>query len=201
MVTDGRVNFPEALREFAAGELQTDLLEILCCTGCIMGPGMTADAHLYARRAAVTRYMQGRMRTFDQSERESDIRRFDGLDLSCAYEAQDQRILVMDESEELRRTLKEVAESRDSLASTRAALMQAERLASTGIPEELQGNIFEPFFTTKQIGKGTGLGLAVTYGIVKIHRGDITMQSQADPSAGPTGTMFTVRLPLAGETG
>lgn len=64
-----------------------------------------------------------------------------------------------------------------------------------GVPKDNQAKIFEPFFTTKQIGKGTGLGLAVTYGIVKMHRGDITMVSNSDPSAGPTGTQFTVRLP------
>jgi signal transduction histidine kinase len=45
------------------------------------------------------------------------------------------------------------------------------------------------------MGKGTGLGLAVTYGIVKMHCGDIRVESQADPAAGPTGTTFTVTLP------
>jgi signal transduction histidine kinase/ferredoxin len=67
-----------------------------------------------------------------------------------------------------------------------------------GIRKENLGKIFEPFFTTKQIGKGTGLGLAVTYGIVKMHRGDIRVESSADPSAGPTGTTFTVTLPRKG---
>jgi two-component system NtrC family sensor kinase len=65
----------------------------------------------------------------------------------------------------------------------------------SGISKENQGKIFEPFFTTKQMGKGTGLGLAVTYGIVKMHRGDITVMSNNDPSAGQTGTQFTVKLP------
>jgi two-component system NtrC family sensor kinase len=64
-----------------------------------------------------------------------------------------------------------------------------------GISKENLGKIFEPFFTTKQIGKGTGLGLAVTYGIVKMHRGDITVVSNNDPSVEPTGTQFTVKLP------
>jgi two-component system NtrC family sensor kinase len=64
-----------------------------------------------------------------------------------------------------------------------------------GISKENMTKIFEPFFTTKQIGKGTGLGLAVTYGIVKMHRGDISVQSNHDPAAGRTGTTFTVKLP------
>jgi signal transduction histidine kinase len=68
-----------------------------------------------------------------------------------------------------------------------------------GIPAENVGKVFEPFFTTKQIGKGTGLGLAVTYGIVKMHRGDISVESNADPAAGPRGTTFTVTLPRKGQ--
>jgi signal transduction histidine kinase/iron only hydrogenase large subunit-like protein len=68
----------------------------------------------------------------------------------------------------------------------------------TGIARENLAKIFEPFFTTKQIGKGTGLGLAVSYGIVKMHRGDIQASSNCDPAAGPTGTTFTVRLPRKG---
>jgi signal transduction histidine kinase len=68
-----------------------------------------------------------------------------------------------------------------------------------GIPKENLPKIFEPFFTTKQIGKGTGLGLAVTYGIVKMHRGDIAVASNADPAIGPTGSTFTVTLPRKGK--
>jgi signal transduction histidine kinase/iron only hydrogenase large subunit-like protein len=64
-----------------------------------------------------------------------------------------------------------------------------------GIPPEHFPKLFEPFFTTKGVGKGTGLGLAVSYGIVKMHRGDIKVQSNADPAKGPTGTTFTVILP------
>jgi signal transduction histidine kinase len=67
-----------------------------------------------------------------------------------------------------------------------------------GIPPQNLPKIFEPFFTTKQIGLGTGLGLAVTYGIVKMHRGDIHVQSNANAAAGPTGTTFTVKLPRRG---
>ncbi len=69
----------------------------------------------------------------------------------------------------------------------------------TGIPEEHLNKIYTPFFTTKPIGKGTGLGLPVTYGIVKMHRGDIQVKTNVDPAAGPTGTTFTVVLPRHGQ--
>ena len=74
------------------------------------------------------------------------------------------------------------------------------RDTGVGIPQENIKKIFDPFFTTKQMGKGTGLGLAVTYGIVKMHRGDIKVQSNADASVAPTGTTFTVTLPRKVET-
>lgn len=65
----------------------------------------------------------------------------------------------------------------------------------TGIPAENMKHIFQPFFTTKQIGKGTGLGLAVVYGIVKMHRGDLRVESNADPARGSTWTRFEVAIP------
>lgn len=65
----------------------------------------------------------------------------------------------------------------------------------TGIsPADLE-KVFEPFYTTKGIGKGTGLGLATTYGVVKMHRGQIDVRSNTNPDAGPTGTEFIIKLP------
>jgi signal transduction histidine kinase len=59
-----------------------------------------------------------------------------------------------------------------------------------GISEETMGKLFTPFFTTKPPGKGTGLGLSIIYGIVKMHRGDIRVQSELGK-----GTTFTIVLP------
>ena len=59
-----------------------------------------------------------------------------------------------------------------------------------GIPAENLAKIFEPFFTTKEIGRGTGLGLAVCYGIVKEHGGHVGVESAAG-----RGTTFTLTLP------
>lgn len=68
----------------------------------------------------------------------------------------------------------------------------------TGISKENLGKIFEPFFTTKKMGEGTGLGLAVIYGIIKMHRGQIDVVSNNDPKHGATGTTFTVTVPRQG---
>ncbi len=67
-----------------------------------------------------------------------------------------------------------------------------------GIPKENLKRIFEPFFSTKESGKGTGMGLAVSYGIIKMHRGNMSVVSNAEPDQGPTGTTFTVTLPRRG---
>jgi len=58
----------------------------------------------------------------------------------------------------------------------------------SGVPEENIAKLSTPFFTTKQVGMGNRPGLAVTHGIVKMHRGQITVESNADPTTGPTGT-------------
>jgi signal transduction histidine kinase/CheY-like chemotaxis protein len=61
----------------------------------------------------------------------------------------------------------------------------------TGITDEVRNRIFEPFFTTKEAKKGTGMGLAMAYGIVKNHGGAITVESQPNQ-----GTQFEIALPL-----
>jgi len=60
-----------------------------------------------------------------------------------------------------------------------------------GIPPEVKDKIFEPFFTTKEQGKGTGLGLATVYGIIKQNRGSVYMDSQPE-----VGTTFLVNWPV-----
>ncbi|MEW6521404.1 MAG: HAMP domain-containing sensor histidine kinase [Thermodesulfobacteriota bacterium] len=62
----------------------------------------------------------------------------------------------------------------------------------TGIDENNIQKIFDPFYTTKNVGKGTGLGLAVVYGIIKKHNGAIRVESKVGQ-----GTKFIITLPLA----
>ncbi|MEL7226425.1 MAG: ATP-binding protein, partial [Cyanobacteria bacterium J06576_12] len=62
----------------------------------------------------------------------------------------------------------------------------------SGIPQATRANIFDPFFTTKPIGKGTGMGLSVSYQIVtKRHGGRLSVESELGQ-----GTTFTIAIPL-----
>jgi signal transduction histidine kinase/Pyruvate/2-oxoacid:ferredoxin oxidoreductase delta subunit len=395
VATQGKTHVPQAIKEFAEGDLGARLLEVLCCEGCIMGAGINNDLPLFSRRRLVRHYIAGRMDAFDIAHWDADMKALADIDLSRTFRANDQRLATLAhgaidevmarmgklkpedelncgacgyescrehanaicrglaESEmclpntidQLRSAVKEVEDSNRQLASTQEALMQSEKMASmgqlaagiahevnnplgvvlmyahllmdecqqqspmrddltmiveqadrckkivagllhfarqnkvvrnpvdaqelvqralrtmtipgnveirvecealdrtaevdrdqmvqvlanlfsnalaamdnggtltvritgderrvvfsvsdtgVGIPEENLKKIFEPFFTTKPLGKGTGLGLAVTYGIVKMHSGDIRVASRANAAAGPTGTTFTVTLP------
>ncbi len=388
-------HFTAAIKEYASGDLQTKLLELLACDGCIMGAGMQTNEPLFRRRAHISRFVRTQLALRDRDQWQADMERYKDLDLGRRYTNQDQRLDAPDEDavadilqrmgkfrpedelncgacgylscrehavaihkglaesemclpytiDKLNETVDELEESNQELADTQEALMQSERLASmgqlaagiahevnnplgvvlmyahlmldglaedsthrqdaqmiaeqadrckkivagllhfarqnkvlrettdlvdllekaaravvkpndielvinrnlndpvaeidgnqmlqvvtnmisnayaampkggtltlatadtadtvtisiadtgTGIPAEHRAKIFEPFYTTKQIGKGTGLGLAVSYGIIKMHHGQITVESNDNPEAGPTGSRFIIKVP------
>jgi signal transduction histidine kinase/iron only hydrogenase large subunit-like protein len=391
----GPASFVNAIEEFAGGDVEFGLVEVLCCNGCVSGPGMTTKEKTFRRRARVAKYANERKQARDLDEWNRQLKRFEGLHLSRNFLPFDQRTATPSEDEirhilrgfgketeadeldckacgyatcrehaiaiyrglaetqmclpyvieRFDHTVRQLSESNRQLETTQEQLMHSERLASmgqlaagvahelnnplgvvllyahllrdeagedsgirkeltliseqatrckrivsdlldfarenkllmeqisveelikrslaglllpptvnivlalghelaycevdpaqmiqvltnlysnaaaampnggtltistrqrgdqlvigvhdtgTGIPAENMKHIFQPFFTTKQMGKGTGLGLAVVYGIVKMHRGDIKIESNADPARGPTWTRFEVSVP------
>jgi len=84
----------------------------------------------------------------------------------------------------------------------RASVRRDQRIAvveiadnGVGIPTNLLPRIFDLYFTTKP--KGSGIGLAMTYRIVKLHGGTMDVRSEADPGSPNRGTAFTLRIPLS----
>jgi two-component system NtrC family sensor kinase len=395
IAAEGRIDFQGALKEFEAGLIKNQHMELLCCEGCIMGPGLSKNGKQYNRRSLVSAYANSKMQNIDSDNWQKSFEEYANLDLSFRHKPEDHRIDVPDEYEvnevlikmgkktkkdqldcgacgyescvehaiairkglaevemclpytieKLHKSVKDLALSNEKLSSMKQALKQSEKLAhmgqlsagiahelnnplgvvimysnilleesstedpvredlkliveqagrckkivagllnfarknqvnhqlvnikelvnhslesliipknvkiniddittspeamldseqmmqvltnliknaidampaggvinikledtlsdviiiigdtGTGIKEEDRAKIFEPFFTTKSIGQGTGLGLATAYGIVKMHKGHITAESNNNPSKGQTGTSFKIMLP------
>ena len=395
IAAEGRTDFQAALKEFEAGLTQNQHMELLCCEGCIMGPGLSKNGKQYNRRSLVRSYAGKKMQEMNPEDWQKSFDEFSELDLSCRHKHNDYRFEETDEKdindvligmgkktkkdqldcgacgyetciehaiainrglaevemclpytiEKLHRSVKDLALSHEKLSSMKQALKQSEKLAhmgqlsagiahelnnplgvvimysnilleeakpedpvredlkliveqagrckkivagllnfarknqvnhqlisikdlvnhsleslivpknitidiadlttnpeamldseqmmqvitnlvknafdampkggfvniklddtlsdiiivicdtGTGIKEEDRAKIFEPFFTTKSIGKGTGLGLATAYGVVKMHKGQISVESNNDSAKGPTGTSFQIVLP------
>jgi len=395
MVADGRVNFREAIKEFENGLMNSQHLELLCCEGCIMGPGMTYGCKKFDGMARISQYVQEKLRNLNEDAWEKNIEEFSDIDYSqqfskrertplqaprekveevlfrmgkisekdqlncgaCGYDTCVEHAIAIVKGlaenemclpyaiEQLHSSLKDLNISNEQLANTQQALRQSEKLASMGqlsagiahelnnplgvitmytnilkdetppdspvykdlqliveqaercrgivggllnfarknqvylvetnmtdfvsrsldsiihpdnieviienklsdpiakidkdqmmqvltnleknaveampkggllkillsgsehevllavsdtgmgIPQENMDKIFTPFFTTKEVGRGTGLGLPLIYGIVKMHRGQIQVISNADPWKGQTGTTFTIKIP------
>lgn len=395
IAAEGRIDFQGALKEFEAGLIQNQHMELLCCEGCIMGPGLSKNGKQYNRRALVSSYANDKMQEFDSDSWQKAFHEYSDLDLSFRHKPEEHRIDLPDEKgvneilismgkntkkdqldcgacgyescvehaiaikkglaevemclpytiEKLHKSIKDLALSNEKLSSMKQALKQSEKLAhmgqlsagiahelnnplgvvimysnilfeesavndpvredlkliveqaarckkivsgllnfarknqvnhqlvsikelvshslesliipkdvsisiadnttnpeamldteqmlqvitnliknaidampgggtitikledtlgdviiiitdtGTGIKEDDRAKIFEPFFTTKGIGIGTGLGLATAYGIVKMHKGQITAESNTNLLKGPTGSTFKIVLP------
>ncbi len=394
LVAEGKVNFPAAIDEFEKGAISDQHLELLCCEGCLMGPGMSPDGKRYARRALIGNYVRGRIHQQDSVSWSEEIAEYSTLDLTqsfvpvdrrielpsaakirkvlasigktnpqdhlncgaCGYDSCESHAIAIAQGlaevdmclpytiEMMHRSIQELNFSNEKLAKVQQALKHSEKLAhmgqlsagiahelnnplgvvimyanilldecendqmkqdlgliasqadrckkivgnllnfarknqvrleeinlvklaqdsltsviiperiktyiesrvkdaityvdqeqmtqvltnliknaidaipgagcltilieregeyfsisvkdtGTGISPENMDKVFTPFFTTKEIGKGTGLGLATTYGIIKMHKGKIEVESNNDPLKGPTGTCFKILLP------
>ncbi len=394
LVAEGKVNFPAAIDEFEKGAIADQHLELLCCEGCLMGPGMSPDGKRYARRALIGNYVRERIHQQDTRQWAADMKEYSSVDLSqsfipvdrrlnlptparirkvlasigktnpldhlncgaCGYDSCENHAIAIAQGlaevdmclpytiEKMHSSIMELNFSNEKLAKVQQALKHSEKLAHMGqlsagiahelnnplgvvvmyanilldecqndqmkqdlsliatqadrckrivgnllnfarknqvrleevnlldlarnslnsvvIPERIKtlidsrlanavtfvdqeqmmqvltnliknaidampGNgyltlaidtegadfrirvrdtgtgispenmekVFTPFFTTKEIGKGTGLGLATTYGIIKMHKWKIEVESNNDPAKGPTGTCFTLSIP------
>jgi two-component system cell cycle sensor histidine kinase/response regulator CckA len=99
--------------------------------------------------------------------------------LNLAVNAIDAIVPTLDEKQEGLLHFQLKVETADSHATSNSSYLHLS-ISDTGIgiPKEIQNRIFEPFFTTKEVGKGTGLGLAMVYGIVKNHHGKVYVDSE-----------------------
>ncbi|MFA7382102.1 MAG: ATP-binding protein [Desulfurivibrionaceae bacterium] len=148
---------------------------------------------------------------------EKFIVRVIGEDITCKIQLPDQPLTVLADSHQLEQVLMNFAtNARDAMPAGGTFSITAEGTilhrdfiaahgfgkpgpyalltvtdSGSGMDEKTRHRIFEPFFTTKEVGKGTGLGLAVAYGIIKQHEGYINVYSE--PGRGAT---FRVYLPL-----
>lgn len=141
-----------------------------------------------------------------------------GDDVECHFILQDQPIMINADSHHIEQVLMNFAtNARDAMANGGLFTVTAEQIRLTkefiathnygkpnasyamitvtdsgkGMTPETQQRIFEPFFTTKEVGKGTGLGMAVVYGIIHQHEGYVELSSEPGK-----GTTFTIYLPV-----
>jgi two-component system NtrC family sensor kinase len=99
IAAEGRIDFQGALKEFEAGLIKNQHIELLCCEGCIMGPGLSKNGKQYSRRALVSDYAREKMLNLDHKEWTENVNHYSGLDLSVRHRAEDHRIDLLDEND------------------------------------------------------------------------------------------------------
>ena len=110
IVTSGHDNFKEAIKEFKDNP-ESDLhLELLCCEGCILGPGMTKDKHQFQKTLNVKRFVKEKVKNMDLKQWESDMNTYSTLDLSQQFSSADRRIPLPSE-EEIEKVLVEMGKT------------------------------------------------------------------------------------------
>lgn len=97
IAAEGRIDFQGALKEFEAGLIRNQHMELLCCEGCIMGPGLSKNGKQYNRRSLVSSYANSKMQNINQETWQKSIDDFEELDLSVRHKPEDHNIDAPDE--------------------------------------------------------------------------------------------------------
>jgi two-component system NtrC family sensor kinase len=99
IAAEGRIDFQGALKEFEAGLIKNQHMELLCCEGCIMGPGLSKNGKQYNRRALVSSYANSKMQNIDSESWQKSFDEFAELDLSFHHKPEDHQIDLPDEKD------------------------------------------------------------------------------------------------------
>ncbi|MBK7711598.1 MAG: 4Fe-4S dicluster domain-containing protein [Bacteroidales bacterium] len=99
IAAEGRIDFQGALKEFEAGLIKNQHMELLCCEGCIMGPGLSKNGKQYNRRSLVSSYAISKKEYIDSEVWQRSFDEFADLDLSVHFKPDDHRIEELDEQE------------------------------------------------------------------------------------------------------
>jgi PAS domain S-box-containing protein len=183
--------------------------------GCDRAAHLTKDLLIFSRKDVTEK------KPVDLNEIISNVEKFlvrvIGEDINFRMTLYSEPIVVYGDSHQLEQVLMNLAtNARDAMAKGGDLVISSEHIildndfatihgygkpgryalltisdSGEGMDKETSDKIFEPFFTTKEVGKGTGLGLAVVYGIIKQHDGFINVYSEPG-----TGTTFKIYLPI-----
>jgi len=99
IVASGKNNFKEAVKEFEKGEIANTNLELLCCNGCIMGPGMSDKNKFFFKRSQISKVVKQKLSKLNHKEWKTNIEKFAKLDLSQTFTERDRRYELPEERE------------------------------------------------------------------------------------------------------
>ena len=99
IAAEGRIGFQEALKEFEAGLIKDQHMELLCCEGCIMGPGLSKNGKQYNRRALVSSYANLKMLAIDNVEWQASFDEYSDLDLSVRHKPEEKEFVLPEEKD------------------------------------------------------------------------------------------------------
>ena len=99
IAAEGRIDFQEALKEFEAGLINNQHMELLCCEGCIMGPGLSKNGKQYKRRALVSSYANRKMLNLNNESWQKEFEKYSSIDLSFRHKPENIKFDLPEEKE------------------------------------------------------------------------------------------------------